>query len=102
MACLRWLPTRLRQRRFEQRQHPAPGFFRLIVVIDARVGRAPAVNGTGVHLDLGGQLRRGECLTRSEEHTSDSSHEWISYAVFCLKKKKKKKKQQTNNTHKNK
>src|SRR5207247_9720439 len=24
---------------------------------------------------------------RSEEHTSESSHEWISYAVFCLKKK---------------
>src|SRR2546429_4508521 len=27
--------------------------------------------------------------TRSEEHTSDSSHGYISYAVFCLKKKKK-------------
>src|SRR2546427_3634501 len=27
--------------------------------------------------------------TRSEEHTSDSSHSQISYAVFCLKKKKK-------------
>src|SRR5471032_3514415 len=27
---------------------------------------------------------------RSEEHTSDSSHITISYAVFCLKKKKKK------------
>ena len=26
---------------------------------------------------------------RSEEHTSDSSHITISYAVFCLKKKKK-------------
>src|SRR2546427_8256966 len=26
---------------------------------------------------------------RSEEHTSDSSHSQISYAVFCLKKKKK-------------
>src|SRR5436309_10048528 len=26
---------------------------------------------------------------RSEEHTSDSSHVKISYAVFCLKKKKK-------------
>src|SRR5438105_11770185 len=26
--------------------------------------------------------------SRSEEHTSNSSHEWISYAVFCLKKKK--------------
>src|SRR5206468_7129671 len=24
---------------------------------------------------------------RSEEHTSDSSHDQISYAVFCLKKK---------------
>src|SRR2546430_13337361 len=29
---------------------------------------------------------------RSEEHTSDSSHSQISYAVFCLKKNK-------NNTH---
>src|SRR5438132_9836790 len=27
---------------------------------------------------------------RSEEHTSNSSHTVISYAVFCLKKKKKK------------
>src|SRR2546426_7327337 len=27
-------------------------------------------------------------LPRSEEHTSDSSHLVISYAVFCLKKKK--------------
>src|SRR2546430_17402948 len=26
--------------------------------------------------------------TRSEEHTSESSHSQISYAVFCLKKKK--------------
>src|SRR5690554_7663787 len=28
---------------------------------------------------------------RSEEHTLNSSHVRISYAVFCLKKKKKKK-----------
>src|SRR5437763_6658338 len=28
---------------------------------------------------------------RSEEHTSNSSHRCISYAVFCLKKKKHKK-----------
>src|SRR5206468_8815347 len=26
-------------------------------------------------------------ISRSEEHTSDSSHDQISYAVFCLKKK---------------
>src|SRR5207248_6844317 len=31
----------------------------------------------------------GHSDTRSEEHTSDSSHRTISYAVFCLKKKKK-------------
>src|SRR5687768_18131100 len=28
---------------------------------------------------------------RSEEHTSELQHGYISYAVFCLKKKKKKK-----------
>src|SRR2546430_11556855 len=28
-------------------------------------------------------------FVRSEEHTSESSHSQISYAVFCLKKKKK-------------
>src|SRR5438132_6214217 len=31
--------------------------------------------------------------SRSEEHTSDSSHTVISYAVFCLKKKKTQKKE---------
>ena len=35
---------------------------------------------------------------RSEEHTSESSHTVISYAVFCLKKKK----QKTNNNNNNK
>src|SRR5215204_2414594 len=35
--------------------------------------------------------QRGSAV-RSEEHTSNSSHTVISYAVFCLKKKKKKKK----------
>src|SRR5438309_6937365 len=38
--------------------------------------------------------------TRSEEHTSDSSHSSISYAVFCLKKKKNnKKKHKKQKTH---
>ena len=35
-------------------------------------------------------------INRSEEHTSDSSHVSISYAVFCLKKKKNKTKKKTN------
>src|SRR5690349_24227517 len=38
---------------------------------------------------------------RSEEHTLNSSHVEISYAVFCLKKKKKKK-QPKNTTNKKK
>src|SRR2546430_5243483 len=32
----------------------------------------------------------GEGPIRSEEHSLNSSHSQISYAVFCLKKKKKK------------
>src|SRR3712207_7388085 len=57
------------------------------------------------HVDAGPDRREimnrttmEECLTalagtdipvvRSEEHTSESSHANISYAVFCLKKKK--------------
>src|SRR5258707_3255877 len=31
--------------------------------------------------------QQARSLERSEEHTSDSSHANISYAVFCLKKK---------------
>src|SRR2546430_13680835 len=35
------------------------------------------------------RLRCRPCVAdRSEEHTSDSSHSQISYAVFCLKNKK--------------
>src|SRR6266853_1952193 len=30
-----------------------------------------------------------DAAARSEEHTSNSSHSQISYAVFCLKKKKR-------------
>src|SRR5438445_2177750 len=42
------------------------------------------------------------CQARSEEHTSESSHANISYAVFCLKKKKKKKKKKITNKKKQK
>src|SRR5438105_6388554 len=38
---------------------------------------------------LDGFIRDKVVVVRSEEHTLNSSHEWISYAVFCLKKKKK-------------
>ena len=45
---------------------------------------------------LGSRNKQNVVLARSEEHTSNSSHRCISYAVFCLKKKKKKKIQTQN------
>src|SRR5207247_10071394 len=36
------------------------------------------------------------CSLRSEEHTSEPSHEWISYAVFCLKKKNEQRRSEMN------
>src|SRR5205809_6006371 len=39
-----------------------------------------------------GSARRRDCNSlRSEEHRLNSSHGYISYAVFCLKKKNKQK-----------
>src|SRR5207247_11133370 len=43
-----------------------------------------------LHLELGLLLERllVECFSRDRKSTRlNSSHEWISYAVFCLKKK---------------
>src|SRR3712207_7514604 len=39
-----------------------------------------------LHLARVARLEEGLLRVRSEEHTSDSSHAKISYAVFCLKK----------------
>src|SRR3989454_5856345 len=50
-----------------------------------------AININNTETKVG--LFRGDSLEahwRSEEHTLNSSHLVISYAVFCLKKKKKK------------
>src|SRR5438105_5198356 len=51
------------------------------------------------HHDAGhGRMGRAQGAVRTRQRAADrkstrlnSSHEWISYAVFCLKKKKKKK-----------
>src|SRR5437879_11619040 len=39
------------------------------------------------HVGIGSPLGVVENQVRSEEHTLNSSHRCISYAVFCLKKK---------------
>src|SRR3712207_8374335 len=57
-------------------------------VDDARRRHVPArpagAVGPAAEVDL---LVVHEVVLRSEEHTSNSSHANISYAVFCLKKK---------------
>src|SRR5215467_230438 len=68
---------------------------------------APAHTATPVRPSASPPARKARSPSRSEEHTSDSSHLVISYAVFCLKKKKKKNirkiiKKKNNNIIKNK
>src|SRR2546422_5310834 len=46
--------------------------------------------GTGYQIaNISGNTFSFDHDNRSEEHTSDSSHGYISYAVFCLKKQTK-------------
>src|SRR3712207_6999709 len=77
---------------------PYTTLFRSAEVVAGHVGdvglgvRRPGTHrvrvGPRVLLDRGGCPAGGVALPRSEEHTADSSHANISYAVFCLKKKK--------------
>src|SRR5438105_10169658 len=48
---------------------------------------APKLNGTKF-----ARISQSSARTDRKSTRLNSSHEWISYAVFCLKKKKKKKK----------
>src|SRR5207247_11162834 len=48
-----------------------------------------ACNGLLCHTCRAGIIPKSRALTRDRKSTRlNSSHEWISYAVFCLKKKK--------------
>src|SRR5438105_12726915 len=65
----------------------------LIHIMAYRIGN----DGPGDVVKCGAS--RGRPGTGDRKSTRlNSSHEWISYAVFCLKKKKKKKNKQTNQT----
>src|SRR5687768_17653652 len=62
-----------------------------------RDGRAPALGQAQQGRDDGHLLRRHQPAVRRQDPDRkstrlNSSHGYISYAVFCLKKKKKKKK----------
>src|SRR3712207_8063646 len=60
------------------------------VTLDNQVVCVDATSGKEIWKVKVGDINTGESMTmaRSEEHTLNSSHANISYAVFCLKKKK--------------
>src|SRR2546422_7858136 len=63
---------------------------RLRIPVDQR--REIRLDNIGAHAELVVARRARELhVPRSEEHTSELHHGYISYAVFCLKKKKKNK-----------
>src|SRR5687768_18303911 len=53
--------------------------------------RMPTLDGETFRLSIGGLVERSHSLTDRKSTRLNSSHGYISYAVFCLKKKKKKK-----------
>src|SRR5206468_11154176 len=64
--------------------------------------RGGAVREPGEHLAIGGRSRRPEQRDLDRKSTRlNSSHDQISYAVFCLKKKKKRKNNKKNKRKEN-
>src|SRR2546430_9156676 len=61
---------------------------RVRVAADGPLDRLPLVIGAAARGGLTGAAQARPSARRSEEHTLNSSHSQISYAVFCLKKKK--------------
>src|SRR5688500_19983656 len=70
-----WLAVRLQHRAGEAGLAPT-------------AGRHGSRLTSGAATDSGYRGSRLNSVVRSEEHTLNSSHLVISYAVFCLKKKK--------------
>src|SRR5256885_11527124 len=66
-----------------------PAVRRITDGLDA-LGNTTAAMGKGFAIGSAALTALGLFSARSEEHTLNSSHLVISYAVFCLKKKKKK------------
>src|SRR3712207_7123459 len=73
--------------RSARRARPTPPERPLIRIMTEQRHASLGIHGLGGD-DHGELLTRRRIVRRSEEHTSDSSHANISYAVFCLKKKK--------------
>src|SRR5947207_6082918 len=76
------------------RPPPRSTLFPYTTLFRSHVHASPAVDGQGPGTAKPPRLparptpQPQRFALRSEEHTSDSSHTVISYAVFCLKKKR--------------
>src|SRR3989449_7730040 len=86
---------------------PYTTLFRSVAVIDG-VPAGLSLAESQINADLArrqrGYGRGGRMKIEREDRKStrlNSSHGYISYAVFCLKKKKKKKQQTCKNKHQN-
>src|SRR5687768_18341788 len=70
---------------------PYTTLFRSRTVAHRAAGRSFAMGDAHDHFRAEGRRadhqRHESARLRSEEHTSELSHGYISYAVFCLKKK---------------
>ena len=60
----------------------------LMVLNDPPYGTERTYNGLRLAHNLLRKSEGAKVTVRSEEHTLNSSHSSISYAVFCLKKKR--------------
>src|SRR6266536_6211822 len=74
------------------RRPPRSTLFPYTTLFRSRPGQHAAVPGAAVRPPAGLPAGAAAVLGRDRKSTRlNSSHEWISYAVFCLKKKNKKK-----------
>src|SRR5438105_9544749 len=76
------------------RRPPRSTLFPYTTLFRSRTADPGADRRCAAHPDRGGRSRPGEredCRAGRDRKSTrlNSSHEWISYAVFCLKKKNK-------------
>src|SRR5437867_604148 len=62
-----------------------PGVFEIPLAVERLLERADVDAAVAIGAVIKGETLHDEALMRSEEHTLNSSHRTISYAVCCLK-----------------
>src|SRR5438105_7259975 len=87
------------------RPPPRSTLFPYTTLFRSRASGGPRISTNGRPGTSWGSSTKATMRSQASDRKStrlNSSHEWISYAVFCLKKKKKKKKKKIMNNIRNK